>query len=240
MKLPPRSPEVVVPVLLDLYCWLAADSLLQPDGLRLHTWGDLSGRFNTARQSTFSARPTLVANQLNGLNVVKCSDAVTQGLRFIDTKAFDFEFTDPWTVMHVSRRTGASMSIIGKLTTSVFGWLPFLVIGTSGSIGCNGPGGKIEKIYTAMETTNWHVWTSTYDGSVAAAGLNLYKDGVLQAPNSSTSTAAGQSMKHGVAATINPGGMNGEIAELVVYNRVLTVAERQSMEAYFMQKYALA
>ena len=80
-----------------------------------------------------------------------------------------------------------------------------------------------------------HVWTGKLDTS---AGRSLYLNGSQVATLASTATVSGSQANGYLGTALNTGqNFLGDIAELVVYNRALSDAERSQVESYLLAKW---
>jgi hypothetical protein len=205
-----------------LVLWTRADAGVQLDDLnRVEMWKDLSGAGNHITQTTESARPSVVTNAINGQPVIRFNTS-----QFMTTAT---GFTNPYSIFTITKmNNGTDRRLIssanqnwllgywggGQNVMYAEGW----VAGSAGPTPDNLP-----HMYSATGTG---ALTTFYDfGNVIASNA-----GGVFAPNrlqlNSYSGGLGESS-------------DGDVAEVIIYNRVLTAAERQKVEGYLAYKYNL-
>jgi len=212
-----------------LVLWLRADDLTGSNGMAVSVWPDASGRGNDVKQSTSSLQPILHtgANGMNSLNVVTF-DGVDDYLK----TAFDVG-NSGLTVFYIAR-TGASVPYIqnvlssgGPSDTSGVSWGWGLGSHTIYGAGYAGGGGTVafgavpgiapNKGYYARYRTDKTAWSI---------------DGV------NTNAPADTSFPKGLFnAFVGP--FQGDIAEIRVYDRVLSDTECASVTSAMKTKWGL-
>lgn len=233
---------------LDL--WLKADSLGLGNDAQIITWGDSSGNNHNAYASFSDPRasslqrfqyPTLKASATsNGLPSVKfISD--NQAFSYTTKMAIpDIAVGKRNTMIVVAKENSPNMDrqyIIGSLATQAnqeWGLLTFTDSNNSAFPTFVGPG------------TGW-----TADTAVGALGPDFRRIGVvcadagttLNLDNTAKKTAAALNDNLGALAlgwssyVYRPDGLDGEIAEVLVYNRVLSASELTQVDDYLKAKY---
>ncbi|MEZ4979098.1 MAG: HYR domain-containing protein, partial [Chitinophagales bacterium] len=106
-------------------------------------------------------------------------------------------------------------------------------------------GGRVDQFYSqgwvhnpgTGVNQNTYIYTGT--GDIGADSYSLYRNGSLLATNNAGSTAPG-SISLGGWGTGNTELSNGDVAEVIVYNKVLSANERRALEYYLAQKYGVA
>ncbi|MBL7777909.1 MAG: hypothetical protein JNK66_06345 [Chitinophagales bacterium] len=208
--------------------WYRADAgVVMDDAARVAEWRDMSGNNNHITQTGYlDRRPTYVTNAINGQPT----------LRFTTNQFMTSPnvFTNPqYTVITISKMNSGSSRLISSATTN---WL----------LGYHG--GAMDKLYA----NNWispspntpGTNTAPHMYTVTSAGNNsttiLYDFGVqLYSANAGNPSAPGSIQLNGYTGAINQTS-NGDISEVIVYNRVLSTAEREAVEGYLSQKYAVS
>lgn len=219
----PWSPDQ----LSGLEVWLKADALALVDGAAVDTWADASGNGADAVKGTFAA-PTLETNELGGLPVVRFTAAAGQALRVVHTVDL------PYTVLVLGRLTGGTNGrLFGSIYPDARNWLVGWWNGTQDSLYAEGfvnSGGSA--------TANWRQYSAYGDG---AAPTGFYGDGTLIAENTSGMQGPnGRFALSGYAPASGEELSDGELAEVVVFDRVLSTLERQQVEGYLAHKWARA
>lgn len=220
-----------------LQLWLKADGNLwqdtggttpaTADGTAVARWDDASSGANNATQATGANMPILKTGAVGGKPV----------LRFDGTNSFMStaltSFLQPVTIFSVSQGTSVvtqntwtGSTVDGGLQYRHGGVQEILAQGVA-SLGHGNFG---------LVANTWYVHTVTFD---AGGAINFYING---ASDGSTSTA--QALTNGGTVVIGESGrgnerLAGDIAELVIYNRVLTGAELTSVTSYLQGKYGI-
>lgn len=214
--------------------WLRASNVTT-SGSNVTTWNDVSGSLNDA--SNGSNQPTLVSNAVNGLPAVNFS-----GSQFLQAPAGFSTFTSGLTAMLVGKpasvSAGARLFDYGNGATSdnVIMSLPSstgLTLSTySGSTSSSATAS------TGVTLGNFQLLESLYNGTNSA---NLFVNGSSAASSTSMQTLGNLTRSGNYIAQDNSGGnrYNGQIAEMLLWNRQLTAAERAAVEGYLLSRYQL-
>lgn len=224
-NLPNRRPFAPGPMnIAGLVAWLKADALTLADGAEIAAWVDSSGNGHTATKGT--AGPIFKTNILNGHPVARFS-ASNDWLVFANPTTNTGSV--PYTIIFVSK--GGGGYIFGE-----HGGGPFMYITNRPApegfvISCNIPlasGGD----YTGA----FHVFIAEVNGPTSKG----YIDGSLV----SSGDAGGSQINALAIGAYNSSGtdaslFSGDIAEIVIFRRILTAHERQEIEAYLKIKYAI-
>lgn len=225
-----------------LQLWLDAAQITGlSDGDPVATWPDMSGEGNHATQATSGNRPTYRAGVLNGLPVVRfdgTNDFLTLGKAALGSTGLFAAAGQAFTVFAVSRVAPNSIgTIIGRAATSnrtfqLFyqrtsnpAWTPsFYLRGTQNNTGYEHDDG------------NGHLDAVRWDGSTAT----YFGDGV---PQSATVGSASENTSEHIIIGARTGGtafwLNGDIAEILIFDVALSPGDRQVVEQYLMTKYAI-
>ena len=220
--------SAALPVTDGLITHLDADSLALADGASVATWTDTSGAGNDATQTTASAQPAYVASSPS----------------FNDLASIRFDGSDDWIDMvDVVAVDSFTLFIVGKLTDTEAE--QYFISGQSGN-----PTALDNRLRIAKY--NWsNAWrfragntdysSSTVDpvGHVFAINSvsNAWIDGsgFIGGTNTATSTPA---LSLGAYMRTGGGGyLNGEIAEVVLFNRELSEQEVDNVNEHLRVKY---
>lgn len=213
------------------------------DGDLVEQWNDLSGNANPAKQTTSAKRPFYKKNVLNGLPVIRFVAANSTYLDCLDSVPLS-----PATAIHmmvVMIPTVVQLSTIqGLITKDISGALtnpPYnlqlnngnvlaMIITSSGSA-TTGPGKG------SLQSRQPVILEGTYD-SIAQL---LYLNGSLL--TSSANTVGMGDTTGNLHIGQQKDGMGryytGDIAEIIMYNTVLSTSKRQGIEAYLAQKWGM-
>lgn len=232
---PATTPETLTSASLRL--WLSADSVNTPDGQHVDVWRDLSGNSLHVSQSDVNWQPVLVAGGLNGQPV----------LRFDGSDGF------------------VRSSVLGSLLTSKDQANVFVVIKQAGSDPRNtiiGWGNNPERLLfhttydnllswqhgdpnggSLLNVTQPAGWDDSWqlaEGYRNGAGAEVRVGGQSLATGTFTDTpdiAASFPLYIGTDYAGN--AFTGDVAEILIYDRALSDAERNAVSTYLAEKYAV-
>lgn len=217
--------------------WLKSDFGVLTSGSNVTDWTDLSGSGNTASQSNNSNRPALVMGAVNGLPTLTFNGST----QFLQSPAGLADFT-----------AGASAFIVTK-PTSIVNNARFFDFGN---------GATNNNLYLSETTangTNLYSYTgSTASHVTSPAGVTAGQYQIVEALHDGTGAAflytngvqGGQGLVNNVTNVSRSGNYfgtdfakalfySGEVAEVIIYNTVLTPAQRANVESYLAAKYAI-
>ena len=202
-----------------LQLWLKADSLALTDGDPVSTWADSSGNSNNATSSGAS-RPTYKAAILGGKPVVRFSSSASNYL------VSSLARTQPYTVIIVSKQVAvATQAVIdgSVLNSGVLVYQFGALDQYAGSVLSTG----------SIATTSFLVISAIFCGVTSSMYVNgtLKISGTIGLANT-TGTTIGCA-----GGFIEP--LDGDIAELLVYNSVLGSTDRGNVETFLKTKYGL-
>lgn len=214
-------------------------------------WRDRSGNGLDAVQSIAASRPALVMSAMNGLPVVRL-DGTDDGFDLPN----QLKFSNPVTIIAVYKIKGNSSDTtygVGTIyNTGTFGgdgpvgygiayqhlntYMVAQIRGSSASVVSVG----IEETTYALDTTYLHA------GMISDTDISFYLNGthIETLPHvygNVTPTAFKASIGYRYSTTDNSRVrfFNGDIAEVIVYDRVLLSSERYIVEEYLNGKYAI-
>lgn len=230
----------VLPVTSDLALWLRGEDAVDAGGGAVAIWPDNSGSGNDATQATPTIQPTIVSSAINGLDVVRF-DGVDDRL---DVATNIFSSTGfPKTVFAVFQSSELDAHILGTGSSSA-GYLTsygssLVLSAGSGTLKANSnssglflsePGqspGSISVLDGVMDAAG-SVIRNTCGSSTSAVAPNAY---------TYSKTTIGASDGSGSNQSRDP--FSGDIAELLVYERALTISERDAVRGYLYSRYAI-
>lgn len=209
--------------------WLdAADSTsVTLDGSsNVSAWADKSGNGRSVVQATVLSRPSYLTNQLNGLAGIKFNGSHTLGGPTIVTG------DTPWTIFAVGRKDSnannaawfclaadKSFGMSDSLSTSV----PLYLNGNVAWRGYNGPALNLGESVRLTLTRSGTTTTAIRSGAA-----DFVQSENISAGPYGASIVGGQSVSVRCISTV---------FEIVLYDRVLSTTERQSVEAYLFAKW---
>ena len=223
----PAAEAVTLPVTSDLRLWLDAGAITGlSNGDPVATWADQSGAGNDATQGTALKQPSYVSSGLNGRPVVRFGDGdATTG----DGMATGLSLGSPYTVFAVFdyqstvstyRRAvqGSGNWLIGPYNNSVRHY-------ASGWVADPGPRVEPNRFYVGQAVNTGAASTFLVDGADFTTS---------SAPTGSPGVV------HLGGSGLYPGEvLNGDMAEVLIYDRALSAAEQTAVMGYLKQKYNL-
>jgi hypothetical protein len=214
--------------------WLRADRGVDTTSAgRVTSWANSAQTVNPATQSNDTRRPRFVAQGLNGKPVVEFDGndvlITTNNISLNQQTIFAvFNSASPDVKIICEHSQNANTNNGSFLTTSVGSTLLFRRATTS-SVGANYVENWANDGAYRVVTT----WFTPKD-SVA---MRINGNTVSLTKGGSTSGNANDKFYIGGRGTTADFGLVGRIAELIVYNRVLSQAERDTVEQYLSRKY---
>ena len=239
--LPPAS----LPATANLQLHLDAQTLSGADGSAVSGWVDQSGQGNDAGQATADSQPTLVENVVNGQKAVRFD-----GLDDYLEKSFEAELNAAeQTIITVaaptrldanygsfvtSRDDNAGRRGYSLYKTNQNKWEFRTGAGTASAnwyLAVGGPvtSGKFEVLVSELDQP----------GNLTS----LYQNGTLAAATSgAVSLNTSKPLRIGSGATEGSPDffLHGDIAEVLIYDTILSEAERRQVECYLANKYGLS
>ena len=221
-----------------LLLWLKGDGTLWQDSARttpatsdgdpVGAWDDDSGNADHATQATAGARPSLQTAELNGLAVVRLD-----GGDMLQSVADAGQL--PVSVFAVVRpdNFSAKRTVLGP---SGGGALAFGFNPTTGTLFADRASvANLGNGTTGAAAATWHRIGFLYDGSSYTFRLN----GASTGTGSVSQSFASRDTQVGANQGAGSEPMIGDLAELLVYNSVLSDTDRDNVEAYQATKYGL-
>lgn len=237
----------------DLQLWLRADADVTYNNAGLVSqWGDRSGNDNHAVQNVAARRPSFVRDGLNGKPVMRF-DGVDDYLA-IENLHYDTPGQiDGITIVALVKSFSSDNQILVSFDRNEYWQLSLQSVATNG-VGwqTRSVGGTVDDLQTDSTYTDgrWHAIACWFDPG-ASPDKQIVVDGEAAAVNDAH---GGENLGSGVTrfgfvgvgsqADVVDGAIGpeeflaGDLAELAIYDRVLTERERQQLERYFVEKYA--
>ena len=216
-----------------LQLWFAADSGVYKDagttlarnGDTVQQWNDLSGNSYTLSQTTSGNKPSLVTNAYKGLPTVQFT-----GGSYLNTTTFGSPISQPTTIFIVSALLTTSGNQTFFDTNTVTNEQVLLI---TGGLYAQYAG---EALYSFQEIggtpdTAIHVYECSFNGSTSFT---------LKDNASLISGSAGSMTLPQLRLGANPSPtsfLNGDICEVVIYNRTLTGTETTNVFNYLQNRW---
>ena len=226
-----------------LVLWLRADGGEFVNGQQVETWNDSSGFHNHATQSDPARRPRFIDNAINTLPVMRFNRSFEEQL-FLPAAAFSgMADLSNFTLLTVARWTGGTIS-------GLFGGYRGANLNNSGSSVLEirsgaelrlrvGTGGNV-LVPNALTPNQWHLLGASMHAAEATASLFIDGAWAGSAPGDPGATQLAQYERIPVGSSHDDARtFNGDIAEMLLYHRVLSTAERLGVERHLSQKYRL-
>ena len=205
--------------------WLRADAGITKDmDNKVSQWQDQSGNNYHPEQQTDFNQPLWVENGFNGKPVLRFSG--NQWLK----KGFGFEMPQPNTAFVVwsyNSTPGVSPGPFGNFSTR------FNYIGLRNSDTLLAMYAGAYMGYTKSASFSELLTTAEFNGTQS----KIYENGAFRNVGN-----AGSATRNGVtigALYNNSSRLNGDIAEIIFYNSLLSDGQRESVEQYLINKYGL-
>lgn len=216
-----------------LKLWLKADAITGlSDGNAVTTWSDSSGQGNDATQAVAGSKPLYKTNIINGNPVVRF-DGTDDSLNLGDVAAFDFG-TNNFSIFMVGKNTTNLPGFFAKDTDTGDGNGLYIQRQADKFSYWNG-----SAYITITMDSEYHLFGIVRSGT-GANQLELRLDG-----GSATTGTDARTLSNASNATIGAFSnlmfpLNGDIAEVIIYDSALSAADRQRIEWYLAQKYAIS
>jgi hypothetical protein len=219
------------------------------DGTAVRLWSDQSGNGYDATQGTSAARPTYIASGLNGLPVV----------RFDGT---DDRLALGASALGILRNVAGATVFIAVKYSSTTGNFPSFYASTNGAItsvrlsirtsttptyqisGRRLDANSVETISSNQATSTSSVIIHTARADYQNTLMQQYINGTLDGQKTDFQTAGNTSDTDSIGILIGNNGasvfLNGDIAEIILYNRALNDSELAQVHRYLARKWGIA
>ena len=204
--------------------WLKADSLTLNDLDSVATWTDASGHGASPAQASPTNQPKYRTGIQNGLPVVRF-DGVNDSLAC----TFAATLNQPNTVFVVAKGGRDQIVLDGVVSPTFLRHQCYIT--TSGNPRFYA--GSPVAIGTVDITNLWSLWSAVFNG---ASSIGLINGGSQVSANFGTQGLGGLTLGMN-GSTGNY--LNGDIGEVLVFNAVLSTADRQQVEGYLAWKWGI-
>jgi Concanavalin A-like lectin/glucanases superfamily len=210
-----------------MHLWLRTDAGITLNGNNVARWVDQSGNGRSAAMTIAARQPAYVLGGLNGWPVLRFAGAQSMVLDAATAPTTYTVF-----VVGKNSRADESFSMIlgpgGSNPNNQLRWEngnQAMFVGLGNNLPVTNA--------TVGNTRTYHALALRYDGST----ISSYRDGVLRSSSSHSTT--GPWRLNQIGAYYDSFFMTGDLAEILIFNRALTEAERQSIGVYLRSKYGL-
>jgi hypothetical protein len=230
--------------------WLTADTLAPTDGSGVATWSDSSPAGHDMTQDAAYREPTLHLNQINGLPVVRF-DGVAGEEDFLARNQVTLPKGLTYAVVFRTKSTASGAGSFEGITPA----LPILAdrsdniqngLGVDGGKGSFnsyvGPGSAVAAGKSTVNDGAVHFMIATHDTSSGA--MKLYVDGTLEGTAEDSNyhaltgySAIGSGFGASPTTDANKLYFQGDVAEVLAYDRVLSAEELPELEKYLVARY---
>ena len=218
-----------------LAVWLRADAGVTTTSGKVSTWADQSGSGRNATQGTAAARPTFVANALNGKPVVSFN-----GTNTYLSLSYAVNGLTGMTIVLVTNNTASQTGGQWGNENAALFWPQSA---SWGELHLSPFQTSVRFRFGTGQTSNLPSYTrpaslgSAYSRTIASRAAHSLVNGGAEYGKLGTIKNCQST------ATIGRGGSStvkyfkGNIAEIMVYNRALTAAELTTVDTYLVEKY---
>ena len=227
-----------------LKLWLRADSGVTTSGSNVTAWADLSGNSNNASQGTTADQPTFVSNSINGQPAIQFTDDILSGTDILvsDNAATGFAMVKP-----SSLSTGFNI-VWSKWAAGTPNKYKFHFALHNAKVSLyTSPDGTS----TSAETVGGSTMTAGnpyvvgFDVNTTTGNQRVFLNGVSAvATTSGITSLASVNQVYAVGgklgSTTSSNRFAGDIAEVIVYNTTLNIAQRTLVANYLGAKYGIA
>ena len=214
--------------LSNLRLWLRADAGITSGVGRIQTWYDQSGQNHPGTQLTTGNQPALVTSVINGRPVVRFTSSASQYFNlgnFMSGATAGEVFVVLKPAAEVAPGNQKVWRLGGSYLGSYYAYLDGHIGDDFGSTALKDVGDP------ATPLAQFNLYNATSQAGLWQARLN----GSLLYSTTSNAVTFSSSLLLGMGDV----PWNGDMAEVIIYDRVLTAAERESVGNYLANKYAL-
>lgn len=221
--------------------WYSADSLALADGAAVSSWTDLSSFGRHAVQATGANQPVFKTNIMNGKPVIRfdgsndilvASTAYPAAVSYFIVVKFA-SLANAYTSLYDSSQNSGTTHGSTTFLIKSSGRSALYANYSSGQQAYDGTGAGLYTLATPY----------IFAGVFQTNGLTSWTNGTLDKDITFTGTllqnVTGANISIGAASFFSSRVLNGDMAEFILCDRVLTTAERASMHNYLSVKYGI-
>lgn len=219
--------------------WLRSDVGVTYNGSnQVSKWIDQSGNGNHALQSTSSNQPTISTNAINGLPALSFN-GTSQYLQLLSGFA---NFTSGASIFVVVNPTSTAsdarfIELGTAANTNTISLQRYSTTAGPGFYVYSGASGSSVVSTSGLTTSQYQLVEALHNGSNVATlytnGTQIVQGAINSIPNITRTGNIGTNYSH------SGNFIQGQIAEVIVYNKILTDSERQTVESYIYGKYGI-
>jgi hypothetical protein len=221
--------------------WLEANSLGLSNGASVSSWTDLSGNGNNSSQASSSARPTYSTNQVNGLAVVDF-DGSDDYLKANLISELSNQADLSWFIVFRTDNTGVNQLAV---SSNYAGGSAFNLKWGAGIVN-NKHQDLVKTDAGATKRVNTNA-SSGYNlrfGSIQGSStdvLSCFLNGNSSGTNNATAYSTNAHLSTVIGKSANSGSfhLDGQIAEIILFNSVPNTTQRIIVENFLAAKYDL-
>lgn len=225
-----------------LKLWLKADAITGlSDGNAVSSWSDSSGNSNNASQSTTASQPLYKTNIVNGLPVVRFDGSNDS----IKTSAFQITTTGNATLFWVYLPAnnfgvayGAARFVNATVGTSNRFYFGSGTTATPGKLHGNW-GNGFKTGTTNIDTSNFSFVTAQRTGETSG-NAKTWINGTADINTTWSNAVATLGSASVIVGGDSNGFMQGDMAEVIIFNSALSTSDQQAVEAYLQGKYGIS
>ena len=233
-----------------LVLWLRADNEAYTNGARVSGWTDLSGYGNHAFHTNAAAYPSFLTNAVNGHSAIHFTKASGQNLLLPSTNFNGMASLRDVTMVVVCRwaSAAANSGLLGAWnTTDGNGNTHFEIADVGGQMRLRVAAMDSVRTNSLMKVKTWCQVTGMMNSSGDTPVARVFKDGAAagfkySSPGVAPGAAAlANGYRMFVLGNSEGGGryFDGDMAEVLIFNRALSVADREAVERYLASRYGL-
>ncbi len=225
----------------NLRLWLRASDLNLADTNPVATWTDQSGYGNNATQGTAANRPAFRTNILNGQPVIRFDGVASPNNDYLNLP-FILNPINPYTLVAVAQvnNTTNTYSIVQQRDTPGMG-RTLLGINNTANV-YSFLGGATRNSDTTVVANTPYLLITTWTGNLNGTHRH-FRNGIDNTPATNPTfnaeTADGVWLL-GVGKNLTSNIWPGDMAEIIVFDRVINEAERTLVFNYLNAKYGIA
>ncbi len=208
-------------------------------GTSVTNWNDLSSEGNNFSQGTTANQPILTSNILNGMPIIRFdgTDYLTRGGKLLNSSSATNEDlfasnSNSFTVFVVAKSTSINQTDVFISKSGNWNTNSTYILGKSSTNFAQVLRGSTN---ASAGNTNFNLHVSGWDSSTHRYYLNGSE--VTGQNNVGSKTIQNQNILIGAANNGGNSQLNGDIAEIMVFNDYLSTSDRQIVENYLTEKW---
>lgn len=226
-----------------LVLWLRAEGELLAEGQAAASWTDLSGRNNHATAPSTAARPVFRTNRVNGRPAFQFTRSSAQEFRLPVATFNGMDSLNDMSLFMVAKWTGSGVPSGLFGAWNITGGTPntHFEINTGGSLRLRVGTMDSVTVPATLAANEWAVLSGTMAGSGDTPLARLFKNGLEIGSKVQSPGDALIAPKDAMAIGSSNAGrnLNGDVAEVLMYDRALDASERAFLDAHLGTRYAL-